>query len=201
MEPKADAFPKFSGRAVVEGSLFLFSITPKVSKIIDLIIFPTGGRWVAHSGNWSFSCCDKQPFSFFVSLPLATLWQCRNLTLILLIRSTIPDVLTYWTGSSALGTGKSWSPDVLVLFCLFISSHTFYFSEFLWWPDRDTYDNWGVGCSRALIEILRFLHEIGVRSLEVSVAYGPFRSVYSCHSPRQVTEAFVTWPNVTNCPF
>lgn len=158
-------------------------------------------RWVAHTGNWSFLCCNKQPFSSFLSLPLATLWQCRNLTLILLIRSTIPDVLTYWTGSSALDIGKSWSPDILVLVCLFISSHTFYLSKFLWWSDRDTYDDWGIWCSRALTEVLRFLHEVGVRSREVSVAYGPFSSVYSCHSPCQVTEVFITWPNVTSCPF
>lgn len=139
MEPKLDAFPKFSGRAVFEGSPFLVFNNAQSFKIIDLIIFHTGVRWVAYTGNWSFSCCNKHPFTFFLCLLLATLWQYRNLMPILLIRSIIQDVLTYWTGSSALDIGKSWSPDILVLFCLFISSHNFYLSKFLWYCNIDMY--------------------------------------------------------------
>ena len=86
---------------------FWFLLMPKVSKIIDLIIFHIGVRWVAYTGNWSFSRCNKWPFAFFLCLLLVTLWQYRNLMLILLIRSITQDVLTYWTGSSALDIGKS----------------------------------------------------------------------------------------------
>lgn len=131
MEPKWSISKIFRKSCGWRKPFFWFLLTPKVSKITDLIIFHTGIRWVAYTGNQSFSCHNKHPFTFFLCFLLATLWLCRNLMLILLIRSITQDVLTSWTGSSALDIGKSQSPDMLVLFYLFISSHNLLFIQVL----------------------------------------------------------------------
>lgn len=102
-----EALPEFSGRAVVEGSPFLIFNNAQSFWDYWFNSFHTEVRWVTYTGSWSFSGCEKQPFTSFLCLLLAMLWQSRSLMLILLIRSIIQDVLTYWTGSSAPDTGKN----------------------------------------------------------------------------------------------